>query len=147
MNKPTRRQQRTKRRRNQKEKKQKKRTQKKSPIRSFPPPKHTLAKKLGMFALASSQGIPFKRNQLQYGESGVKDIEYDIAKHHGLTKSAYKVAKEASKKYARQIKIHRPEQKSFLPVVEEPDPHALSTIYSSQKLPSTYQSRTRKRKK
>lgn len=149
MNKLTRRQQRTKQRQNQKEKKHRKKTQKKpTSSRRYPPPKYIFPKKLAMWALASSQGInPFKRSQLQYGESGVKDIEYDIAKHHGVSKSAYKVAKEASKKYARQSKKYRPAEISFLPVVEEPNPPTLSTIYSSQKLPSTYQRRTQKRRK
>lgn len=144
----TKRQLRTTRRQNQKEKKHRKKTQmKQTSIRRYSPPKYTLPKKLSLIALASSQGInPFKRSQMQYGESGVKDIGYDIAKQHGLSKSAYKVAKEASKKYTRQIKTHRPTQISFVPDVEKPDSRALSTAYSTQKLPSPIKRRTRKRK-
>jgi hypothetical protein len=92
-----------------------------SPIRHYPPPKHTRLKKLLITALASSPGIsPFKSNPLQTGESGVKDIEYDTFKFYGVPKSAYKVGKDYAKSFSRNTKELKPNKIQFLPVVEEP---------------------------
>ena len=90
-----------------------------SPIRHYPPAKHTRLKKLLITALASSPGIsPFKSNPLQTGESGVKDIEYDTFKYYGIPKSAYKVGKDYAKSFARNTKELKPNKIQFLPVVE-----------------------------
>ena len=92
-----------------------------SPIRHYPPAKHTRFKKLLITALASSPGItPFKSNPKQTGESGVKDIEYDTFKYYGVPKSAYKVGKEYSKRLDRETKKFLPRKVNHLPVIEEP---------------------------
>ena len=145
--KQTRRQQQTRAKRHQKERKHRIKTEKTkkkhSPIRHYPPAQHTRLKKLLITALASSPGItPFKSNQSQRGESGVKDIDYDTFKHYKIPKSAYKVGKEYSKKFDRQTKRYNPKKINFLPVVEEPNPGA----YSPPKLSPRTVRRTQKRK-
>ena len=132
----------TKRRQRMRQRKTKAKTRKKSYTQSkkpsitnkYPPPKHLKKKKLGLLALSAMKGItPFKRNSMQVGESGVRNIELDTSKYYKINPAVFKLAKTYNKDQANLRKKLNPTPINPYPEVERP----LSRYISQQYPPSS----------
>lgn len=115
------------------------------------PPRHMRIKKLLLSALSGSPGInPYKKPE-HLGESGVKDIDFNIFKKHGIPKHGFKTAKDLSKIYKSRFNQKFKPRTPLSMLLEEQDEFTLSPAYTKKhhtsKLPQFTLGRGRRHRK